>query len=239
MTDEKRNAKRLHEAIATCPACAADIRIARAGWAFSADARETPLVDDVECAACERYFERFDARALVEEARALHAATRAWLQMYTRATDWLSAEIRAGEVVATCLGTFHTVTLAAYAGRNPRTGAAVAVPEKRRRAFAPSAELVAACALPAPRPLTKADLEDDELLERADDDDDAPVVPPPTKAVDLSAAMDVLAAELSETGAAVLGEVGTLERFREHDERQLFTAVRLRFRRSIEPDFPC
>jgi nucleoid DNA-binding protein len=233
--EEKRNAKRLHEAIATCPACAADIRIARAGWAFGADARETPLVDDVECAACERYFERFDARALVDQARALDGAMRAWLQAYTRATDWLGAEIRAGEVVATCLGTFYTVTLAAYAGRNPRTGEAVAVPEKRRRAFAPSAELVAACALPAPRPLTRADLEDDELLRRADEHDDAPVVPPPTKAVDLSAMLDVLAAELIATGAAGVGEVGTLERFRQHDERRLFTAVRLRFRRSMEP----
>jgi hypothetical protein len=85
------------------------------------------------------------------------------------------------------------------------------------------------------RPLTLTDLDDqeDEIVRRGDDADveDAEVSwPAATTSVDLVPILDVLVAELRARGAAAVGVIGTFAIRREHDDENVHTVVRFRFR---------
>src|SRR5262249_22690218 len=149
-----------------CPFCGAELAVREHGWAFTECAAAHPSEEPAFCDECDESWDPFDASALVRAASQVDRDVRAWLDAYATVTNALLEHIVADRLVETCFGTFSTHEYASYQGRNPATGGIVEVPPKRLRglAVAPTFEAHVLEGILRVRPLTMADLDDEEVL---------------------------------------------------------------------------
>lgn len=131
------------------------------------------------------------------------------------------------------LGTFYTTELAAYMGRNPRTGEFIPIPPKRIPHFVPSDALIGALggATAAGRShylgeLAREakeiaelegdlddDFDDDDDDDDASDDDAPPIVPPTTDTIVLGPVFDEIARMLGSKRTLAVSGLGRFRRY--------------------------